>query len=576
MRRTDLGCTIDQLLLEASGRLRLARDTGAERGVYLTHPYLLESGSVPARTDVLPAAGSTESRDSGGIPLILLADTQGSSARSVMQKVRKVIDVLGPAAIVTWHAPEQDLSSVDDGAVLLVASDDLAAEDIIGLAARAGRAEESALTRRLTALQRSLTQALASTSPLADLTTRLARTCSAPVALVDSRGVPVHATGPIPLALLLDELNRTADDARTFQVEGWNGAAVRVSTSDLPSEKRGWLIAASRRDSFPDTHDVAAVHVAASIAETSTQLDRLAQRQELAVRSSLLEQVLALKATRQNPELSGKAAALGFSFDEEVRSFLIRLPHGLAKADRADLVERLNSSLRSILRLEDVPHLLTARDGGLVGIVQAPVASLRRWLRDVRVPGQVVGIGRNASDLGQAVDSYHDAQLALRALTRATSDAEIMVYEDFDFATRLFSDVGLETMVDRSASLLRPIENQPILLEGLRTYFEHNMNTISAAETLNVHHNSLRYRLSKVEEILGVSLRDPSAISSLYLALTAQAVSTGDDDALSRTARGGSERPRGATASASDGRTTVGAINQRRRSVPGAAVGPDR
>ena len=43
---------------------------------------------------------------------------------------------------------------------------------------------------------------------------------------------------------------------------------------------------------------------------------------------------------------------------------------------------------------------------------------------------------------------------------------------------------------------------------------------IAAAKALNLHPNSLRYRLTKIEEILGASLRKPATISNLYLAIT--------------------------------------------------------
>ncbi len=68
---------------------------------------------------------------------------------------------------------------------------------------------------------------------------------------------------------------------------------------------------------------------------------------------------------------------------------------------------------------------------------------------------------------------------------------------------------------------LRPVVERPALLEGLSTFFKHEQNMNTAAHALSIHHNSLRYRLAKVEEILSLSLRDPAALSSLFLALTA-------------------------------------------------------
>ena len=44
-----------------------------------------------------------------------------------------------------------------------------------------------------------------------------------------------------------------------------------------------------------------------------------------------------------------------------------------------------------------------------------------------------------------------------------------------------------------------------------------------AAQAMHLHHNSLRYRLSRAEQLLGRSLKDPATIASVYFALTARA-----------------------------------------------------
>ena len=96
-----------------------------------------------------------------------------------------------------------------------------------------------------------------------------------------------------------------------------------------------------------------------------------------------------------------------------------------------------------------------------------------------------------------------------------------MAYEDFDFATRLFADVGLDRMVEWAEDFLRPLADRESLMAGLRAYFESDQNINVAAESLSIHHNSLRYRLAKVEELLTINLKQPSAVSSVFLALTA-------------------------------------------------------
>ena len=47
------------------------------------------------------------------------------------------------------------------------------------------------------------------------------------------------------------------------------------------------------------------------------------------------------------------------------------------------------------------------------------------------------------------------------------------------------------------------------------------MDVNATAEAMHVHPNTLRYRLSRVEKLLGRSLRNPATIAKLSLALLA-------------------------------------------------------
>jgi DNA-binding PucR family transcriptional regulator len=39
------------------------------------------------------------------------------------------------------------------------------------------------------------------------------------------------------------------------------------------------------------------------------------------------------------------------------------------------------------------------------------------------------------------------------------------------------------------------------------------------AAAMHLHHNTLRYRLARAEELMGRTLKDPATITSLYIAL---------------------------------------------------------
>ncbi len=47
------------------------------------------------------------------------------------------------------------------------------------------------------------------------------------------------------------------------------------------------------------------------------------------------------------------------------------------------------------------------------------------------------------------------------------------------------------------------------LLKTLRVYFRSNGNAAESAERLFLHRNSLLYRLQRIEQLLGINLKDP-------------------------------------------------------------------
>jgi DNA-binding PucR family transcriptional regulator len=64
-----------------------------------------------------------------------------------------------------------------------------------------------------------------------------------------------------------------------------------------------------------------------------------------------------------------------------------------------------------------------------------------------------------------------------------------------------------------------------------------NMNVAEAALRLNVHRNTVRYRLARIEELLGMRLDAPRTIANLHLALLTERLE-GEDEGPGATANG--------------------------------------
>ncbi|MGW0521562.1 PucR family transcriptional regulator [Crossiella sp. NPDC003009] len=66
-----------------------------------------------------------------------------------------------------------------------------------------------------------------------------------------------------------------------------------------------------------------------------------------------------------------------------------------------------------------------------------------------------------------------------------------------------------------------PARDRELVLETLRVWLAHDGATSAAAAELHCHRNTVRYRLRRLEELTGLALTSPKALSQLHLALEA-------------------------------------------------------
>jgi DNA-binding PucR family transcriptional regulator len=79
-------------------------------------------------------------------------------------------------------------------------------------------------------------------------------------------------------------------------------------------------------------------------------------------------------------------------------------------------------------------------------------------------------------------------------------------------------EIGDE-LVRRYVEPLGAGEGRLLILETVRSYLSAGMRVEVSAEQLSVHHNTVRYRLRRYEELTGVDLRDPDRAVEAWWAL---------------------------------------------------------
>ena len=359
---------------------------------------------------------------------------------------------------------------------------------------------EEQVYRRLTALQRYLVDALRTPQPERAMVDRLARFLDASVLLVDDDGRPEIVAGKPPVDELLEEVCAQPPGLLELEVDGWHAVATPVGQTTRR------LVLASPRSGFIAKLAKPAAEATAPLLAAMARLSDVLRDQEEAVRGALLDEALTVVEPRDPLPVAARAAAFGLDFSEPARMIVVHSPRDLAGL-RRELVGRLERAR--------IPHLAQERDGALTALVQGPVeeiAALTDGLADV-----AMGIGRPVAALVDAHHSLRDAELAVRR------GARVSRFEDFDLATFMVSEIPPERLDAKVDEILSVLHAHPPLHEALSAYFAHDLDIAATAAALHMHRNSLRYRLARAEQELGRSLKQPSTIAAVHIALVAEA-----------------------------------------------------
>ena len=144
-----------------------------------------------------------------------------------------------------------------------------------------------------------------------------------------------------------------------------------------------------------------------------------------------------------------------------------------------------------------------------------------------------VGIGDAATNVIELHDSYQDASSALRLGARlaARGDPGPKVTSIDDVRIhQLLAAVGHRPRARLIAALTTDLRAQAdwrALRQSLVAWCETGFNLVHAATALHIHRNTLVYRLNKIAQLTGRSVRDHRAALALYLACLADQL---DDD----------------------------------------------
>ena len=191
----------------------------------------------------------------------------------------------------------------------------------------------------------------------------------------------------------------------------------------------------------------------------------------------------------------------------------------LVSRQAAEVIQRVAQARRLEpvldLRGRDAVLLLRAEDGAapLRAAVGAFLGAVGAALGGARVAG---GMGRVCRALGDYAESYREAELALE-VARASPDGErLRTHEDLGFyglVARAVAPSMLDALAYRTLEpLIRSDDRSGTrYVRTLDAFLRADRHLKPAAAALHLHVNTLRYRLGRIEALLGIDLEDVEA-----------------------------------------------------------------
>jgi purine catabolism regulator len=388
--------------------------------------------------------------------------------------------------------------------------------EVISTVNRAILSSEVRTAQRLTSIQRHLLDALQDEDPPQAVIDRLAKVLDASMTMIN----PSEGTRQAAVAPPAEEIEHLVASTQSLPTEtkldDWHLFATPMDAVD------GWLIAASRRRFVtPLTKPV--MQSAVPILVATRQLQNASRDRENAARAALLEDLISPDAAADRAALRARIQMLGL--DPETPGSVVVCCR-VSAAEPPDLVDPHDFPQHLETRLRNsVPTLMTELSSDKVALlVQASIQDVRDLIEPIleEDPQLLVGIGRVAQDIATVRDSFRDALQATEQLRRAgPGGPRVLDFDTFDLGTILVTGASEEWIRPKLDETLEALRENQHLYDALVSYFEFEMDVAAAAEALFLHTNSLRYRLSRIESLLGESLKNPATIAKLYLALAA-------------------------------------------------------
>ena len=370
------------------------------------------------------------------------------------------------------------------------------------------------LTQALS-IQTELLAALSYPDVEVELVRRISGALDVSTVLYDAEFRPIAIQGDAPIHLIAEHIREHRSQANVTLVGRWllDHGSIATPVGDyhlglawrIGNEPNRELVRSSRRAMEQLLH-------------AHARTVALAQEQDHLQRAQVLIELLDGVDEDRLERLRDRLVLLHFPRDAVYQIHAIAIPKAealdLGEESSRDDVDRLVLQAMAFSRKQQV-DILIGRHRGMLVILHTGREDFGRTLVDA-LPEHFHGSSSTFLDLTESNVVLRQSETSLATSIR---QGRFTPFHRVGFADFVLGHIPREELNTKGQQVLAELSRAPNLLDTLVEYLRHGMDIQATAQAMHLHPNSIRYRLSKAEEAIGLVLTDPETITVLYLSL---------------------------------------------------------
>ncbi len=375
--------------------------------------------------------------------------------------------------------------------------------------------QDYAILGRALSVQTELIDALTFPDVERELINRLSTRLGVSAILYDQRVEVLASQGDAPIHLIKDHIDLASDSERRTTIGRW-----QVSISPLSVPTGVYWLALGWSESHELTREIvrSTSFALQKLLTAHITTDAVTRRQDQVQRARLLVELLEGPTGTRLASLRDQLVLLQFPREGPYLAHLVRRrptdQHLRPTTPSDGAPDHIIAMIQDLAESREISVLMADREDDYVILLPRQQAFIRGLV--AALPDAEHGTSSVFADLGEARTAVRQAEMSLLTSERR---GQLTPFDEAGFINFILAQVPAETLREKAQEVLVGLPEGGLVEQTILEYLRNSMDVRATARAMHLHPNSIRYRLSKAEDMLGRRLTDPETITLLYLTL---------------------------------------------------------